>query len=231
MELTNEFTVTAPPERAWAVLTDLQLVAPCLPGARLEGSDGESFRGSVKVKVGPVTAEYRGTARFVEQDAGGHRAVLRAEGRDSRGQGNANATVTATLHETAGGTAVRVVTELSVTGRVAQFSRGVLGEVSAKLLSQFAACLETTVLQPAAPAEPAQAGSEPATPTQPWPPEAAASGADAGEPDAPEPGGGGVVAVDVLDLAAGSLAKRLVAAVLVAGAAVAIAVLLRQRGR
>ena len=97
MELTNDFRVGVPVERAWAVLTDVELIAPCMPGAQLQEVEGDEYRGIVKVKVGPITAQYKGTARFVERDDDAHKAVLRAEGRDTRGQGNANATITATL--------------------------------------------------------------------------------------------------------------------------------------
>jgi len=95
MELTNEFTVGVPVARAWKVLTDVEGIAPCMPGAELQEVEGDEYRGVVKVKVGPITAQYKGSARFVEQDEGGLRAVLRAEGRDTRGQGNASATITA----------------------------------------------------------------------------------------------------------------------------------------
>ncbi|MGH9101530.1 MAG: SRPBCC family protein, partial [Acidimicrobiales bacterium] len=146
MELTNEFEVSVPIEQAWAVLTDVERIAPCMPGAQLKEVEGDEYRGSVKVKVGPITAEYRGAASFVEQDAAAHRAVLRAEGRDTRGQGNAKATITALLQPSGDSTKVEVKTDLAVTGRVAQFGRGVLADVSAKLLGQFVECLETTVL-------------------------------------------------------------------------------------
>jgi uncharacterized protein len=146
MELTNEFTVGVPVDRAWAVLTDVELIAPCLPGAQLQEVEGDEYRGVVKVKVGPITAQYKGAARFLERDEAGHRAVLRAEGRDTRGQGNANATITAVLTPTGEGTSVSVVTDLTITGRVAQFGRGVLADVSTKLLGQFADCLQTKLL-------------------------------------------------------------------------------------
>ena len=142
MELTNEFTVPVPVTRAWEVLTDVELIAPCLPGAQLQEIEGDEYRGIVKVKVGPVTAQYKGAARFVERDEGGHKLVLRAEGRETRGQGNANATITAQLTPDGEGTAVSVVTDLTVTGRVAQFGRGVMADVSSKLLGQFVDCLE-----------------------------------------------------------------------------------------
>jgi carbon monoxide dehydrogenase subunit G len=146
MELTNDFRVGVPVERAWAVLTDVELIAPCMPGAQLQEVEGDEYRGVVKVKVGPITAQYKGAARFLERDEAAHRAVLRAEGRETRGQGNANATITAQLTPDDGGTAVSVVTDLTVTGRVAQFGRGVMADVSTKLLGQFADCLESKLM-------------------------------------------------------------------------------------
>lgn len=159
MELTNEFEVPVPLAEAWKVLTDVETIAPCLPGAELKEVAGDEYRGVVKVKVGPITASYRGAARFEELDAVSYRAVLRAEGRETRGQGNASATITATLVEASESSSkVSVVTDLNVTGKVAQFSRGVLGDVSAKLLEQFAANLEATVLSSGADQ---RGGSEP----------------------------------------------------------------------
>ncbi len=146
MELTNEFHVPIGIDRAWAVLTDIELIAPCMPGAALEEIEGEEFRGGVKIKVGPITAQYKGKATFLERDVVNHKAVLRAEGRDTKGQGNANATITAQLKQSGTGTDVTVTTDLTVTGRVAQFGRGVLADVSAKLLGQFVDCLEHKVL-------------------------------------------------------------------------------------
>ncbi len=146
MELTNEFTVDVPVEQAWAVLTDLERIAPCMPGAQLQEVDGDNYKGVVRVKVGPVTAEYRGTAQFLERDASAHKAVLRAEGRETRGQGNASATITAQLAPSGSATTVSVVTDLSISGRVAQFGRGVLADVSNKLLGQFVEQLESIVL-------------------------------------------------------------------------------------
>jgi hypothetical protein len=146
MELTNDFRVGIPVERSWAVLTDVELIAPCMPGAQLQEVEGDEYRGVVKVKVGPVTAQYKGVARFLERDEAAHKVVLRAEGRETRGQGNANATITAQLTPDGDGTAVSVVTDLTVTGRVAQFGRGVMADVSAKLLDQFVDCLENKLL-------------------------------------------------------------------------------------
>jgi carbon monoxide dehydrogenase subunit G len=146
MELINTFDVSVPVEEAWAVLTDVERIAPCLPGAQLQEVEGEEYRGVVKVKVGPITAQYKGKATFAELDEANRRAVLDASGRDTRGQGNANATITALLTEADGGTHVEVTTDLTVTGKVAQFGRGVLADVSAKLLTQFVENLESTVL-------------------------------------------------------------------------------------
>ncbi|MEV5959586.1 SRPBCC family protein [Streptomyces sp. NPDC051987] len=141
MELHHEFTVPVPVDEAWPALLDIERVAPCLPGAVVEDYDGRTVTGSVKVKVGPVTVTYRGTAVFEEQDESAHRLVLAASGRETRGQGTARATVTGTLSEHAGGTAVSVHTDLTVTGRPAQFGRGVLAEVGDRLVGQFASCL------------------------------------------------------------------------------------------
>ncbi|HEY8544025.1 MAG TPA: SRPBCC family protein [Acidimicrobiales bacterium] len=145
MELTNRFRVPVPVDGAWALLTDIERIAPCLPGAQLTEIEGEEYRGVVKVKVGPITAQYKGAAHFVERDEAAHRAVLRAEGRETRGQGNAAATITAQLTPDGDGTEVAVVTDLTVTGKVAQFGRGVLADVSTKLLGQFASSLEAEI--------------------------------------------------------------------------------------
>jgi carbon monoxide dehydrogenase subunit G len=159
MELTNDFRVGVPVEQTWDVLTDVERIAPCMPGAQLQEVEGDEYRGIVKVKVGPITAQYKGTATFVEQDEAGGRMVLRAEGRDTRGQGNAKAMITATMTADGDGTAVSVVTDLTVTGRVAQFGRGVMADVSAKLLGQFVDCLESKLLAGDAEAGAAAGGS------------------------------------------------------------------------
>jgi carbon monoxide dehydrogenase subunit G len=197
MELTNDFVVGVPVEQAWEVLTDVERIAPCMPGAQLQEIEGDEYRGIVKVKVGPITAQYAGKALFVERDEEQHRAVLRAEGRETRGQGNANATITATLEPDGDGTHVAVVTDLTVTGRVAQFGRGVLADVSAKLLGQFVDCLETSVLA---------AGGEVA---------AAAEGASEGDV---EQGSSNTSAETVADGEAGDAATRTSAAEGSAGA-------------
>ncbi len=164
MQLTNEFRVAIPVEQAWGVLTDVERIAPCMPGAELREVEGEEYRGVVKVKVGPVSAEYQGAAHFVERDDVGHRAVLRAEGRETKGQGNANATITAELQaDGEGATQVSVVTDLVVSGKAAQFGRGVLADVSTKLINQFVTCLEATILggdQPGAEGEAPDVGAQ-----------------------------------------------------------------------
>jgi uncharacterized protein len=146
MELTNQFSVQVPVEEAWAVLTDLERVAPCMPGFELREVEGDEYRGVVRVKVGPIVAQYRGVASFRERDEARRRAVVHAEGRETRGQGTAAATVTATLAAEAGGTRVTLHTDLRISGKVAQLGRGVLAEVSSKLLRQFVEALEADVL-------------------------------------------------------------------------------------
>jgi hypothetical protein len=146
MDLTNEFEVEVPLAEAWSVLTDVERIAPCMPGAELREVDGDDYKGVVKIKVGPISAQYQGTARFLERDESSHRAVLRAEGRETRGQGNASATITAALEQSGTRTKVLVTTDLHITGRAAQFGRGVLADVSNKLLGQFVENLESMVL-------------------------------------------------------------------------------------
>ena len=142
MKLDNEFTVGVPIEQAWAVLTDLELIAPCMPGAQLTGVTDGVYTGKVKIKVGPVTAEYAGTAQFSVKDDAAYRAVIDARGRDSRGNGNATALISAQLQPAGASTLVSVSTDLTIAGRVAQFGSGMIKEVSAKLLGQFVTCLE-----------------------------------------------------------------------------------------
>jgi len=159
MELRHEFTVPVPVDEAWRALLDIEGIAPCLPGATVEEYDGKTVTGSVKVKLGPVTVSYKGTAVFEELDEAAHRLVLTAGGRETRGQGTARAAVTGTLTERGTGTAVTVVTDLTVTGRPAQFGRGVLAEVGDRLVGQFADCLARRLAGPPAQA-PQQTGGE-----------------------------------------------------------------------
>ncbi|MER6226506.1 SRPBCC family protein [Streptomyces sp. 900105755] len=209
MELHHEFSVPVPVDDAWRALLDIERVAPCLPGAVVEDYDGRTVTGSVKVKVGPVTVTYRGTAVFEEQDGTAHRMVLAASGRETRGQGTARATVTGTLTERDGGTAVSVRTDLTVTGRPAQFGRGVLSEVGDRLVGQFADCLATRLAE-----RPPGPGGAP----EPL-------GEDVGEAEPAEP-------LDLLRTAGVPVAKRAAAvAAVLAVLAVAAARLCRRRRR
>ena len=148
MQIDNEFTVGVPIDRAWEVLTDLEGIAPCLPGAQLTGVNDGVYTGKVKIKVGPVISEYAGTAKFTEKDDAAHRAVIDAKGKDSRGAGTASASIRAQLRADGDQTIVSVNTDLSITGQVAQFGSGMIKEISAKLLGQFAQNLEAKLLAP-----------------------------------------------------------------------------------
>lgn len=141
MRFEHEFTVPVPVEQAWAVLLDVERVAPCLPGASLDTVEGERFTGRMKVKVGPITVAYRGTAEFEDVDKDGHTLTIKASGKEDRGAGTASATVRARLSPAGGATAVAVETSFNVTGRPAQFGRGVMAEVGGKLIDRFAANL------------------------------------------------------------------------------------------
>jgi carbon monoxide dehydrogenase subunit G len=141
MQLEHSFTVPVGVEDAWAVLLDIEQIAPCMPGAAIDSVDGDDFTGSVKVKLGPIGLTYKGKASFIEKDAATHRAVIDARGRDSRGNGTASAKITATLTEEGAATTVHVVTDLDITGKPAQFGRGVMVDVGNKLIGQFADCL------------------------------------------------------------------------------------------
>lgn len=143
-KLLNEFTVNRSIDHAWAVLTDVERIAPCLPGAQLQEVEGDVYRGVVKVKLGPISTQFKGQAHFVERDDAGHKATLKAEGRDTGGKGNADAVIVAQLEAVSAHVTKCVVsTDLHVSGKVAQFGRGVMGDVSAKLMTQFANNLNT----------------------------------------------------------------------------------------
>ncbi|MCA1738552.1 MAG: SRPBCC family protein, partial [Actinobacteria bacterium] len=147
MKLENEFTVDVPVEEVWEVLLDLERVTPCLPGAALTEESGDEYKGEMKVRLGPVTQEYSGTVKIEEADESAHRAVLKANGKDARGQGTASASITSTLHDEGNdSTRVRVETEMQITGRAAQFGRGVQQDVAEKLLTRFAECLENEII-------------------------------------------------------------------------------------
>lgn len=238
MKIDNEFTVDAPIERAWAVLTDLETIAPCMPGAQLTGVDGDVYSGKVRVKVGPVVAQYAGTVRFREKDDAAYEAVIDASGRDSRGGGTASAAITAKMREDGGRTTVTVDTDLKISGKLAQFGRGMIQEVSGKLLAQFVDCLQgkladggpgtadaaavgsgatpptgETAEAPAGAAAPAPESAAPATGPAAEGPAATTSSARTGtetEADAGEP-----APLDLMSFAGGSIYKRLVPLIVV----------------
>lgn len=174
MELTHRFSVPLPIDEAWEQFNDIATVAECFPGAIVTSADEESFSGTVKVKLGPIALQYNGAGSFVEKDEAARRMVVDAKGKDKRGNGTAGAHVTLSMSEAGSATDIEVVTDLSVTGKPAQFGRGVMQDVSDKLLGQFVSCLEqkhatpAVVEDPAAPEPVAQA--EPAAPGEPTPP-------------------------------------------------------------
>lgn len=238
MRLDHEFTVPAPIGEVWQAVVDPERVAPCMPGATLTKVEGDSFSGTVKVKLGPISLLYKGTGEFLEKDEAARKVTIKASGKDSRGSGTAAATVTLTLTEKDGGTHGAVATDLSITGKPAQFGRGLISEVGGKILDTFANCLSGKLApEPAAaPAPVAEKAPEPeakpaakpapkvkaapTTPelkTEPKPekkPQPAERPALRSVPAAPE-----TEAIDLLDYAGQSVLKR-VAPVLVAVAAV-----------
>jgi carbon monoxide dehydrogenase subunit G len=138
VQLENSFTVPVPVDEAWRVLLDIERIAPCMPGAALDSVEGDDFTGRVKVKLGPINLTYQGKASFIEKDEAAHKAVIDARGKDQRGNGTAAAVVTAKLAAEGAITRVDVLTDLNITGRPAQFGRGVMTDVGNKLLGQFA---------------------------------------------------------------------------------------------
>jgi uncharacterized protein len=213
MQLHHEFTVPVPVDEAWRALLDIEGVAPCMPGATLEGVEDDTVSGAVRVKVGPITVTYRGTATFRERDASAHRIVLAASGKEVRGQGTAQATVSGTLAGRDGETEVSVDTDLAITGRPAQFGRGVMSEVGGKIIGQFADCLSQRLARGEAAPTPEPA-AEPAA-------EAIAAGAP---PHEAEP-------IDLVRTAGVPVAKRAAAAALAAAAVAALIVFLARRRR
>jgi carbon monoxide dehydrogenase subunit G len=175
MNLEHSFTVPVGIDEAWKILLDIERIGPCMPGAAIETVDGDDFTGTVKVKLGPIMLTYKGKASFVEKDEAAHRAVIDARGRDARGNGTAAAKITAELSEAGGATTVHVRTDLDITGKPAQFGRGVMVDVGNKLIGQFAECLASKLA----------AGSEAAA-TEPAAPEPAAAAEDTVEPAAAE---------------------------------------------
>ncbi len=161
IELDNSFTVPVPPEHAWDVLLDVERIAPCMPGASVTSVDGDEIAGQVKVKLGPLSLSYKGTAKFTEKDQANHTIAIEASGKETRGAGTASATVHAGLKpaDSDGQTLVSIHTSLNVTGRPAQFGRSLLPEVSGKLIAQFAANLEALIDASAAGAASAEGGA------------------------------------------------------------------------
>lgn len=208
MELTNEFRVAVPAAKTWEFLTDVERVAPCLPGATLLSVDGDEFTGAVKVKVGPITVSYKGEAAFVEKDAAAQRMVLKANGKETRGNGNAAAVVTAHLKDEGDATSVVITTDLTISGKAAQFGRGVLSDVSTNLIGQFAKTLEADLLGGSAPgAQTSGVTKQPAEAAQP----------DAGD------------SVDLLKVVALPMAKRAAPAIAALAAGAVIGFLLGRR--
>jgi carbon monoxide dehydrogenase subunit G len=212
MKLDNEFRVNAPIERAWEVLTDIPAITPCLPGAELTDHDGDEYRGTVKIKVGPVTANYSGKALFAVIDEERHHIEISADGRDSRGSGNASASITADMVADGDHTVVSIITDLKVAGKVAQFGKGMIAEVSGKLIDQFVNCIEQELLGDkvvddvaAASADAIETTTQAAAPRQP------------------------VEALDLMDLAGGSVYKRLAPIGIAAAVILILALLLKRR--
>ncbi|HTY71484.1 MAG TPA: SRPBCC family protein [Actinomycetes bacterium] len=205
MDLQNSFVVPAPVDDAWAKLLELEAVAPCLPGASLTGREGDTFSGTVKVKLGPVTMTYGGTGKFVELDPASHRAVIEAAGKDSRGSSTAKALIhTQLVEEEPGRTRVDVTTDLAITGRPAQFGRGVMQDVAGRIIDQFAANLSDLMAAPApgetpAPEVGAAGGELPSAPP--------AQAGEAGPAAAPQPRR--EEAIDLLQAAGTPVLKRL----------------------
>jgi carbon monoxide dehydrogenase subunit G len=243
MKLEDQFRVDVPLETAWNLLLDVERIAPCLPGAQLQEVAGDEYRGIVKVKVGAILAQYKGTAKITEADEAARRIVIKADGRDTRGQGNASATVTAQLEPDGTGTRVSIETDLNVTGKVAQFGRGIMAEVSTKLLGQFVNNLERDVLGGRSDAAPAAASTPPPVsggsvaaeaPAVSWSGDGASSAAPAASTaaptavqpavrriDSPEP-----EPVDLMEAAGPAVAKRVLP--LVVGAAIVAFILWRR---
>jgi carbon monoxide dehydrogenase subunit G len=246
MQLEHSFTVPVGVEQAWTVLLDIEKIAPCMPGAVIDSVDGDDFTGTVKVKLGPIGLTYKGKASFIEKDVDVHRAVIDARGRDARGNGTANAKVTATLTAEGSSTTVHVVTDLDITGKPAQFGRGVMVDVGNKLIGQFADCLagklagggDVTADEPPA-AEPAAAVGEPTAAAEPSGQAAAAEASDqasaattvrSSTPPRPTPSARPteVEPINLIESAGPAIAKRLAP---VAIAAILLVLVLRWRAK
>ena len=219
MELNDTFEVAHRIDAVWEVITDVERIAPCLPGAQLTGSDGDAYEGLVKIKVGPITSQYKGKASFTERDDAAHRLLMSASGRDTRGAGNASAEITVTLESvTEASTRVSVHTDLTITGKVAQFGRGVLADISRKLMGQFADNLAALVDADVASGESSAVSDAPAAAEESDGAEESAAaeesdGAGSGEAPVSAPDTE-VEAVDLLSVAGAPVLKRLVPVIL-----------------
>jgi uncharacterized protein len=222
MEFTNEFRVPSDVETTFATLTDLERVAPCLPGATLEEVDGDTYTGSVKVKVGPVTVAYRGTARLTEVDAVAKRGRIEAAGKETKGAGTASADVVATMEADGDGTLVKVVTDLNITGKPAQFGRGVMAEVGNKIIGQFATRLREMIEADEAATVPVTASGLAPEDTVIDGPAAAAQEAPTGPRKIEAPAGRDDDVLDLMEVAGTAAAKRLIP--LVIGVAVVVGI-------
>ena len=213
MDLNHQFTVNVPIDEAWVILTDLERIAPCLPGAQLTEIEGDTYRGQVKIKVGPILAQFKGQASFLSRDDVGHKASLKGEGRDTTGKGNASAVITAELTSVSPtSTTCTVHTDLTISGKVAQFGRGALADVSDKLLAQFSENLNQLITGAPAPSTPATAAAAPATTSAPAPSEKPAIRII----NSPE-----VAPLDLLETAGAPILKRAIPALIAVVAVVA----------
>ena len=222
-QIVNEFTVNRPIDEAWPIICDVERIAPCLPGAQLEEIEGEIYRGNVKVKLGAVSTKFKGEAHFVQRDDSNHTAELKAKGRDTGGRGNAEADIHASAEALSPTSTKCVVTaDLHITGKVAQFGRGIMGDVSRKLIDQFSHNLNTMLDEQ----EPSTDEPEPAVEAtaEPAPAEAPA---DDDAPTVRKIEGPAAEPVDLADMAGPALLKRIGPAI---AAIVLILLLLRRRG-
>jgi carbon monoxide dehydrogenase subunit G len=220
MDLNHNFTVEVPVEDAWRILTNVERIAPCLPGAQLQEIEGDVYRGAVKVKVGPIQAQFKGQASFVEFDEVAHKVVLKGEGRDIGGKGNASALITAELTAlSATSTSVTVNTDLSVTGKVAQFGRGAMADISDKLLAQFVVNLHEMIAASDAPAAEAPVATPAAPADAPVEQQSAEQTAPA-EPTIRKIDGPEAEALDLLSISRGVIVKRALPVVVVVAAIV-----------
>jgi len=219
MDLHHEFTVPVPAADAWKILTDLERLAPCLPGAQLTEIEGDIYRGQVKIKVGPILAQFKGQASFVSRDDTNFLASLKAEGRDTGGKGNASATITARLEPVSASSAKCTVdTQLNISGKVAQFGRGALADVSDKLLLQFVDNLNTLIASQ--PVESAPSAAPTAASAAPTAPSATPSVRKIEQTQEVAP-------LNLLDTAGSTIAKRLMPVLVVIAAVVAGIVVFR----